>query len=583
MLNVRLYRTCWLVAGVALVVALLTLQTPDPGPDAALPSAIDGQGTLVLAGELAGIAPERAAGSGPDQAAARWVQDQLAQVPGDTRVQVQELEARDDGEPVQLRNVYLAVPGAAGRPRGGIVVIAPRDTPAGVRAGASATAVLLRLANASATTRHTRPHLFVSTDGSTVGNAGVRWFLERFSAFPITAAVVLDAPGEANGDRIHVWTAGRTDRQALGLGSIADSAIERAGGRTDGMPSLTEQLMRLAVPQTFGDQGATIADGIPAVTLSNRGESPLRPGREPTEERMALVANAANNLLGALDGATSVPAADGTLAFAGKFLRPTVARLALLLLALPVLVATLDIVARRRRQGVPLGDGLRAVGVRAVPIGVAVFVAHLLALAGLLPGAAAGAPPLPAEARFGALAGLAIAIAAGAGALAWVGTRRRARRIGAPAAAESAAALAVISALLIALWILSPFALALAVPAAHAALLAPDADRPWHLPALAALALLPVLALAVTTASVLNSNPLFAVWYLIDTVANGSRGGTGPLVAVLFGAALWSIIALTWARAAKGGVGGTRARRRPRRPARPRPPARLPRARAARE
>jgi hypothetical protein len=168
-LNARLYRTCWLVAGVALVVALLTLQTPEPGADAPLPSAIDGQGTLVLAGELAGIAPERTAGSGPDQAAARWVQDQFAQVPGESRPQVQELEARDDGEPVQMRNVYLAVPGAAGRPRGGIVVIAPRDTPSGVRAGASATAVLLRLANASATTRHTRPHQFVSTDGSSVG------------------------------------------------------------------------------------------------------------------------------------------------------------------------------------------------------------------------------------------------------------------------------------------------------------------------------------------------------------------------------------------------------------------------------
>ena len=374
-------------------------------------------------------------------------------------------------------------------------MIAPRDTPAGVRAGTSATAVMLRLANASATTRHTRPHLFVSTDGSTIGNAGVRWFLERFSAFPITAAIVLDAPGEANGDRVDVWTAGRTDRQALGLRAHRRRAPSSApaGGPTARRRS-PRQLMRLAVPQTFGDQGATIADGIPAVTLSARGESPLRPGREPTEERMALVANAANNLLGALDGATTVPAADGTLAFAGKFLRPTVARLALLLLALPVLVATLDIVARRRRQGVPLGDGLRAVGVRAIPIGVAVFVAHLLALGGLLPGAAAGAPPLPSEARFGALAGLAIAISAGAGALAWAASRRRARRIGAPAAAESAAALAVISALLIALWILSPFALALAVPAAHAALLAPDANRPWHLPALAALALLPVAA-----------------------------------------------------------------------------------------
>ena len=74
MLNARLYRTCWLVAGVALVVALLTLETPDRGPEPALPSTIDGQLALDLNGQLAGIAPERPPGSAPDLAAARWVQ-----------------------------------------------------------------------------------------------------------------------------------------------------------------------------------------------------------------------------------------------------------------------------------------------------------------------------------------------------------------------------------------------------------------------------------------------------------------------------------------------------------------------------
>ena len=139
---------------------------------------------------------------------------------------MQDLEARANGERVSLQNVYLAVPGTGdGRPRGGILVVAPRDTPAGVAAGTTSTAVMLRLAQASATTRHQRPHLFVSTDGSTVGNAGLRWFLERFSSFPISAAIVLDAPGEANGDRVHVWIDGRTDQQALGLGHIADRSV----------------------------------------------------------------------------------------------------------------------------------------------------------------------------------------------------------------------------------------------------------------------------------------------------------------------------------------------------------------------
>ena len=132
MLNARLYRTCWLVAGVALVVALLTLRDPGPGPEPPLPSAIDGQGTLD---------PGRPARRHRARAhrrlrtrtrrPSRWVQGQLAQVPGAAgRVQTQDFVASDGGEQVRLRNVYLVVPGADGRVRAGILVVAPRDTPA---------------------------------------------------------------------------------------------------------------------------------------------------------------------------------------------------------------------------------------------------------------------------------------------------------------------------------------------------------------------------------------------------------------------------------------------------------------------
>lgn len=578
MLNLRLYRTCWLVAGVALVVALLTLQTPDPGPESSLPSAIDGQGTLELARQLAAIAPERPPGSGQDLAAAKWVQGQLAQVPGGAgRVRVQDLEARADGEAVDLQNVYVAIPGADdGRNRGGILVVAPRDTPAGVSAGETSTAVLLRLAQASGTTLHQRPHLFVSTDGSTLGNAGLRWFLQRFSSFPLTAAIVLDAPGEANGDRVHVWIDGRTDRQALGLGHIADRSITRAGGRSDGPPSLGGQLLRLGVPQTFGDQGAAIAAGLTAVTLSGRSESPLREGRAPTADRLEMVSNSANDLLGALDGADTVPAADGSLAFAGKFLRPTIARLALLLLLLPVLVCSLDIVARQRRAKVPLGLGLRAVSLRAIPLFAALAAAYLLTLGGLLPGASAGEPPIPSNARFGALAALSIVLAAAAGVAGWMLARRRGRRLGASRAAEGAAALAALSILLLVIWIVRPYALILAVPAAHAALLATTARRPWHLPALAAVALAPFVFLAISMSQVLDSNVLFAVWYLIATSANGSRGAVGLFLALLVAACIWSLGMLVVERARKGGLAVTRRsgprEREPRAPRRRRAP-----------
>ena len=70
--------------------------------------------------------------------------------------------------------------------------------------------------------------------------------------------------------------------------------------------------------------------------------------------------------------------------------------------------------------------------------------------------------------------------------------------------------------LLVVLWLLSPFALVIALPAAHAALLAPSARTAVAPARPAALALLPVLALALTTAGRLDSNPFFALWYLID-------------------------------------------------------------------
>jgi hypothetical protein len=556
-LNVRLYRTCWLVAGVALVVALLTLQTPSPGPEPALPSTIDGQGTARLAAQLAAIAPVRAPGSGPDQAAGRWVHDQLAQVPGSKgRVQTQDLEARAGGETLRLQNVYLSIPGTGqGAARqSGIVVVAPRDTPVGVAAGTSSTAVLLRLAQVSATTRHARPQLFVSTDGSTVGNAGLRWFLERFRDFPVAAVVSLDAPGEANGDRVHIWVQGRADRQALALGHLAERSVERAGGRPSLPESLAGQLMRLAVPQTFGEQGPAIAHGIPAVTLSARSESPLRPGRDGGADRMEMVANAANGLLGVLDAEPAVPAADRSLAFAGKTLRPTMTRLAFLLVMLPVLVLTLDVVARERRGRVPMGDGLRVVGLRAVPPLAALAVAHLLTLGGLLPRAAAGEPPIPAQTRFGAGAGLGVAIVIAVAVIAVVWSRRRTRRIGAPPGAEGAAALSLLCLLMIVLWFVNPFALILALPAAHAVLLAVAARRPWHLAALAAIAVAPFLVLLGVQSGVLNANPFFTTWYLLETAASGSRGAVGLLIAILIGACVWSLAALVGGRAAKRGL-----------------------------
>jgi hypothetical protein len=563
-LNARLYRTCWLVAGVALVVALLTLESPDRGPTPAVPASLDGASTLQLTEYLGGVAPTRPAGSEADLSAARVVQNQFAQLPGmGGRVQTQEFEVRADGRRVSLQNVFLAVPGeSGGGTRGGVVVVAPRDTPPGVSAGVSSTAIMLRLARQSVTTRHLRPHLFVSTDGNTLGQAGMRWFLHTFSSFPISSVIVLDGLGDAAGDRIHVWSRGMDNSQSIQLARLAEESIGRAGGRADAVPGLGNQLMRLAVPQTSGDQGAAIAADIPSVTLSGRSDSPLREGPAPTEARLQLSANAAADLLAVLDQPDAVASPDTSIALAGRVVRPTIARLALLLLTLPILVLAVDAVARARRERGALRVGMRATRARMVPGLVALLVAHLLVLFGVWPGTAAGALPQAGDVPLSLVAALGALAVVGVFLLACRVALRRAPR---HSAAEGPAALLVLAVLLVVMWVVTPFALILVLPAAHALLLASAAERVWQVRALVAVGLLPLLVLAVSIAGALDRDPLTAAWYLIETSAAGARGATGPLLGALIAGALWSMgsFAADRAREIADPTGGTR-RRRPR-------------------
>ncbi|MEQ8833792.1 MAG: hypothetical protein RIB67_05030 [Miltoncostaeaceae bacterium] len=554
----------------ALVVALLTLESPNRGPQPALPASVDGQSTLELTGTLQAVAPERPAGSEADLVAARVVQNQFSQLPGmGGRVQVQEFEARVDGRRVGMQNVYISVPGTSGgSARDGVVVVAPRDTPRGVSAGASSTAVMLRLARLSVTTRHLRPHLFVSTDGSTLGHAGIRWFLERFSSFPISSVMVLDGLGDAEGDRIHVWSRGTDSSQALHMARLAEDSITRVGGRPEAIPGLGNQLARLAVPQTAGDQGPAVSAGFPAVTLSGREDSPLRDGPAPTAERLELAANAAYDLLTVLDQPDTIMAPDGRLALAGRDVRPTVARLALLLLTLPLIVLAVDVAARARRLRIRLGRGAAAVARRAAPIATVLVGGYVLVLLGVWPGTAAGAPPQPADVGFGlpALAGL-LGLAALTFLVARL-TRSRPRRTedDEPDPTEGAGGLVLLALLMAVLWLASPYALLLALPAAHALLLASAAERVWQVGALAAVGTVPLLLMIRSIGSAIDSDPFFATWYLLETTTSGARGAVGPLFAVAIGACLWAMLAHALERAREIALAGgaPRRRRRPR-------------------
>src|SRR5439155_3242560 len=133
MLNGHLYRNAWLVAGIALVVAFLTLAPATPPPPSDMVTVFDAASAATLTGELEAVAGTRASGSPGAVAATAWVQRRFRELAGgDRRTGVQRMAVRADGQDVPLRNVFFAVPATADtRSRRLILVVAPRDTPPG--------------------------------------------------------------------------------------------------------------------------------------------------------------------------------------------------------------------------------------------------------------------------------------------------------------------------------------------------------------------------------------------------------------------------------------------------------------------
>jgi hypothetical protein len=544
--NLRLYRTSWIVAAIGMVIALLTLQAPALLPESSLPPTFDTGSALDLTAEVERASRSRPAGSPADNRAADLVRRRLLDVPGSRRqggaerVIEQSFSARDaGGRLIRMRNVFLALPATGAGVGGGILVVAPRDTPSGVAAGASSTGIMLQLARLRATTVRRRPIIFISTDGSTVGNSGIRWFLSRFSDFDIAAALVLDAPGEGRGRDLHVWSRGSSTASALDLLPTVERAVERAGGAARLQTGVLGQIATGAMPQTFGDQGPLIAEGIPTVTLSNRSDTPLADDIPPSGARIDLAGRTAVELLGALDVADSVRDPETSYWLNGRIVRVGPLRAVALLLLLPALVLAVDAWSRLRRTRGLTGGGLRALARKAAALGAAAATGYLVSLTGAFAGTAAGAPPLPGDVEFGAGAVLGLALMVGAGLATHAALRRRA----APPDAESeiGATMLVLVVLFVALWWVNPFAAIVAAPAAHACVLAARPHPPAAVGALALLVLVPPVILIAGLAPRLDAGAPYALWYALETAVSGARGLVVPALAVGVAACLWAV------------------------------------------
>jgi hypothetical protein len=558
MLNRRLYFQAWLVAVVALLVAFLTLEPPEEPIRTDQVATFNSSEATDAANELARVAPERTPGSPGADAAASWIEREFRDLPdGGKRVATQSMVARAGGETTPLKNVFFTLPASAPTTSArNIVIVAPRDAPAGVSAGTTSSAILLELARTAIRSSYRHTLIFLSADGGTIGNAGTRWYLRSVDRSRIAGVIVLDAPGEGDGRVIHLWSMG-AGRQALSMRQLAEQAVRNAGFEPTGVPSMRNQLLRLAVPETRGEQRAAIDLGVPAVTLADRDESTLPAGPVTiTRERVDGAGTAALWLVNLLDARERANAPDAALAYAGKILRPAVGRLALLLLALPLLVMALDAAARVRRGRIRVSAGLRAVAWRfVVPLGV-LFLAHLLSMWGIFRGPDIGRPPKIADLALDGQAFLGIILLALVSVVGWLWMRPRVVATGASASAEAAGALIWLALLTLVAWWVAPFSLVLILPAAYAALTATVAPQRWQIGALAVLALAAPVAIVLMTAEDIDRNPLFAVWYLCETAVSGARGLVGPVLAAMVGVCVVSISSLVAFRARKGLVAG---------------------------
>jgi hypothetical protein len=558
MLNGRLYFQAWLVALVALLVAFLTLEPPEEPIRADQVATFNSSEATDAANDLAQVAPERTPGSPGAERAARWIEQRFRDLPdGGQRVATQSMVARAGGETTPLENVFFTLPASASTTSSrNIVIVAPRDAAAGVAGGTTSSAILVELARTAIRTAYRHTLIFLSVDGGTIGNAGTRWYLRSVDRKRIAGVIVLDAPGEGDGRTIHLWSTG-AGRQALGIRQLADQAVRSAGYQPSPLPPLRTQLLRLAVPETRGEQRAAIDLGVPAVTLANRDESTLPAGPAVIQrERIDAAGTAALSLINLLDARERANTPDAALAYAGKILRPAVGRLALLLLALPLLVMALDAAARARRGRIRVSSGLRAVAWRfAVPLAI-LLLAHLLGMWGIFRGPDIGRPPKVVDLHLDGQAVLGVILLALVAAVMWLWVRPRVVAIGANPSAEAAGALIWLALLTLVAWWVAPFSLVLILPAAHAALAATVVPRRWHIWALAGVALAVPIAIILMTAADIDRNPLFAVWYLCQTAVTGARGFAGPVLAVMVGVCVVSLSTLVVFRARKGLVAG---------------------------
>lgn len=521
MFDPRIYRTGLVVVALAALVLAFSLDNQQTALHSTLaPDAFNGQNVENTMTGLAVADPQRPPGSTGDYDLATEVYKRLKQFGFAPATDT--FAARTADGVRTLENVVGTRPGMES---GSVVIVAHRDargSPA--TASLSGTAMLIELArDLQGETLH-RAVVLASTTGAQGTAGAIR--LAQTLAGPVDAVIVLGDVGSAHIRQPIVvpWSDGRRVAPPMLRNTLASTLNQQAAIGSRGT-SLFGQYVHLAVPLTLTEQGPFGARGIPAVALSLSGERGPAPDAEIAgPDQLTSVGRAVLSAISALDSGPTVPAASPYVLFDNKVIPGWAISVFVLSLVVPVLLTTIDGVARAFRRGYSVGRWVAVVLLAAVPFVLGMLVILGARLVGTLalgpPGLVpAGAIPLHASGTVVML--LAAVLAIGSLlvlrplAVRFAAGPPRHRDLESSLGGVSAALLLVMCAVTIAVWLTNPFAALLLVPALHLWLVAVNTDFRLRFAirlVLMLLGVLPVAGVVVYYAVTLGFGPLDVVW-----------------------------------------------------------------------
>jgi hypothetical protein len=553
MLDPRIYRMGLVPVVLAVIVLAFSLgDQPTPLTTTLAPDAYSGSNANATMSALAAAVPRRAQGSNGDRRLATYVANRLRGYLGASSVATTSFRGVTPEGPRTLENVVGI---RAGQENGSIVVVAQRDavgSPA--KAQLSGTAVLLELARvlSGETLQHT---IVLASSSGTEGGAGPA-ALVRSLPKPIDAVVVLgDLAGTTVREPVVVPWSDSQQVAPLLLRNTLGSALQSQAGVVAGGTSLLGQLAHLVLPMAASGQAPFDSNEQPAVLVSLSGEQVPAARAQTSLGQISATGRAVVQAINALDAGPPIPSPSSYLIFSGKTVPAWAVALLGVALILPVLMASIDGLARARRRGHSILRWVAWVLAGAAPFVLGALIVRAAQAVGAI-GGATGVPLAGAVIRLHAgelafLAVLACLIVVGVFGLRHLAVTklglRRFAASGSYGEGAAAGALIVLCVAAVALWLANPYAALLLVPALHLWLwvVVPDVKFPFPATVILVLAglALPVLV-GVLYAVVLGLGPLQAAWSWVLVLGAGGFGLSAAIEWSLFVGCAISVVAI---------------------------------------